>query len=66
MQGYGEGNELHIGTKFCCGFEGYGNVVASCNAPKQQRDHTMRMRNYEGSHTDPVRAVCEHSVCEDT
>jgi len=47
------GNELHISTKFCCGFEGYGNVHELNKRPKQQRNHTLRLRNYEGSHTDP-------------
>ena len=47
------GNELHIGSKFGTGFEGYGNVVAVRNAPKQQRDHTLRLRNYEGDRNEP-------------
>lgn len=47
------GNEFHIGTKFCFGFENYPNTLASCNLPKQQRNHTMRMRNYEGSRSGP-------------
>jgi hypothetical protein len=42
------GNQLHIETKVCCGFENYPNVIASHNTPKQQRDHTVRMCNYEG------------------
>ena len=48
-----KGNEFHIDNKFCCGFESYPNVVALHKAPKQQRDHTMRMRNYEGDRRDP-------------
>eukprot|EP00966_Prymnesium_polylepis_P336934 7391814-Prymnesium_polylepis.1 len=47
------GNELHISTKFCCGFEGYGNVHELNKRPKQQRNHTLRLRNYEGKSTDP-------------